>query len=280
MELSFNELSSTPLSESKYKANERMILFSKTIAEARKNGFRKIRSNSSTAEIVLAENYSLHDWLFDNDFPPEYRHVFYDMFTQPFIKENDENIVDEYIESYYYFEDLENSIHRQQCLGLASAYLTETLSVSLQNNSAWLKNLLQIIIEKSGVSTTGDVCHVYSKECFDKECINEFVEKASVLVLQETDLHPSQKNTHLTSHHGQKELGELWSRIKKSPYIIGAISVEWGGNSFCKNPQKNGKIDIVCLKSDRRYTLQVQTTGRNLRETQAIAEILEEMYFC
>ena len=87
------------------------------------------------------------------------------------------------------------------------------------------------------------------------------------------------KNTEpLTSHHGQKELIELWNQIKNSPYVKEGISIEWGGNTFYKNPQKDGKIDIVHLKSDKRYVLQVQTTGRNLRETKAIAEKLKEQY--
>lgn len=56
------------------------------------------------------------------------------------------------------------------------------------------------------------------------------------------------------------------------------MSIEWGGNSFYKKPQKDGKLDIIHLKSDRRYALQVQTTGRNLRETVEIAKILVEKY--
>lgn len=278
MELSFNEISHTPILDDKYRANERMLLFSKAVAEARKKGFRNIRTHYTTSEIKLTQNYSLHDWLFDKEFSAEHRALFYDMFVQPFMREDDNEIEEKYIEANYSFEDLENQIPRQECLGLTSAYLSETLAISFQSSPAWLKNTLRIIIEKGEAISHEDVNHVYSKECLNQDSISEFIEHISSLNLVETDINPNEKNFHLTSHHGQQELNDLWNRMKNSPYVIEGMSIEWGGSSFYKNPQKNGKLDIVHLKSDRRYALQIQTTGRTLRETIEIAKRLAEQY--
>jgi hypothetical protein len=278
MELILNELSHDAFSEDKYKANEKMLLFSKAVAEARKNGFRRIRTHFSASEIQLAEEYSLYNWLFDKEFPVEYRAIFYDMFVQPFIKEGDIEIEEKYIEAKYYFEDAENNISKQECLGLTSAYLSETLAISIQTNPAWLKNVLKITIEKDGITKNDNVNNIFSRNCFSATSVKNFIEEISTLTLIKTNIQPVDKKLHLTSHHGQKELNELWSTLKNSPYVIDAISIEWGGNSFFKNPAANGMVDIVHLKSDRRYVLQVQTTGRTLRETKAIAEILENEY--
>ena len=79
MELAFNEISRSPLLDDKYKANERMLILSKTVAEARKKGFRNIRTHFSTDEIKLTNDYSIHNWLFDKEFPSDNRAVFYDM---------------------------------------------------------------------------------------------------------------------------------------------------------------------------------------------------------
>ena len=277
MELALNEISHTPLLDDKYRANERMLLFSKAVAEARKKGFRNIRTHISANEINLTNDYSLHNWLFDKEFPAENRSLFYDMFIQPFIKEEDE-IEAKYIEANYYFEDIENNIPKQDCLGLTSAFLSETLAISFQSSSAWLKNTLEIIIEKNEELSKDSVNHVFSKECFNQASINEFIENISTLNPVETEINPNKKHFHLTSHHGQQELTDLWNRIKNSPYVVEGMSIEWGGNSFYKNPQRNGKLDIVHLRSDRRYTLQIQTTGRNLRETIEIAKRLAEQY--
>lgn len=277
MELALNEISLTPLLDDKYRAHERMLLFSKTVAEARQKGFRNIRTHISVNEIKLTNDYSIHNWLFDKEFPMENRSLFYDMFIQPFIKEEDE-IEAKYIEANYYFEDTKNNIPKQECLGLTSAYLSETLAISFQSSPAWLKNKVGIIIEKGVDNSTEKIHHVFSKECFGQNSIADFVESISTLDLVETNINPNDKIFHLTSHHGQQELTELWSRIKNSPYVVGGMSIEWGGNSFYKNPQKDGKLDIIHLKSDRRYKLQIQTTGRNLRETIEIAKRLEENY--
>lgn len=278
MELVFNELSQIPLLDDKYQANERMLQFSKTVAEARKNGFRNIRTSNSASEIKLTQEYSLHNWLFDKEFPAESRALFYDMFVQPFLREGDDEIEERFVEANYFFEDTENQIPKQECLGLTSAYLSETLAISFQSSAAWFKNALKIIIERENNASEDKVNHVYSKECFAQDSIADFVESITILNLVETNINPSDKTFHLTAHHGQQELSELWSRIKNSPFVIEGMSIEWGGNTFYKKPHRDGKVDIVHLKSDRRYAIQIQTTGRNLRETIEIAKRLDEQY--
>ena len=278
MEQAFNEISRTPLLDDKYQANERMLLFSRAVAEARKNGFRNIRTHYSANEIKLTQDYSFHNWLFDKEFPAESRSLFYDMLVQPFLIEGDEKIEEKFIDATYFFEDLENQIPKQECLGLTSAYLSEIPAISFQSNPAWLKNKVGIIIEKGADISTEEVHHIFSKECFSQNSLADFVESISTLELFETNVNPDDKHFHFTIHHGQQELTELWNRIKNSPFVIEGMSIEWGGNSFFKKPQRDGKIDIVHLKSDRRYAMQVQTTGRNLRETIEIANRLSEQY--
>lgn len=277
MELAFNEISRTPLLDDKYQANERMLLFAKTVSEARKKGFRNIRTHFSTNEIKLTQDYSVYNWLFDKEFPAESRSLFYDMFVQPFLRE-DEEIEESFIDANYFFVDIDNQIPKQECLGLTSAYLSETLAVSFQSSPAWLKNEVNIIIEKGADTSIKEVNHVFSKECFSQNSVADFVESISTLDLVESNVNPNDKHFHLTAHHGQQELTDLWNRIKNSPFVIEGMSIEWGGNSFYKNPQKNGKLDIVHLKSDKRYALQIQTTGRNLRETIEIAKRLAAQY--
>jgi hypothetical protein len=278
MELAFNEISQTPLLGDKYQANERMVQFSEVVAEARRKGFANIRSHYATNEIKLTDDYSLKDWMFDKNFTAVYRELFFDMFIQPFIKDGDVDLEEKYIEANYFFEDTENQIPKQECLGLTSAYLSETLAISFQSSPAWLKNTLKIIIERDNDVSDYKVNHVYSKECFGQDSIADFVESITFLNLVETSINPNDKSFHLTTHHGQQELNELWNRIKNSPFVIEGMSIEWGGNSFYKKPQRDGKVDIVHLKSDRRYAIQIQTTGGNLRETIEIAKRLEEQY--
>lgn len=278
MELAFNEISQAPLLGDKFNANARMVQFSEAVAEARRKGFANIRSHYLTSEIKLTNEYTFRDWMFDRNFPAVHRELFYDMFIQPFIKEDDVEIEEQYIEANYFFEDTENQIPKQKCLGLTSAYLSETLAISFQSSPAWRKNTLKIIIERDNDVSNNEVYHVYSKKCFGQDSIADFVESITILDLVETNINPNDKKFHFTGHHGQQELNEFWSKIKNSPFVVEGISIEWSGNSFYKKPQRDGKVDIVHLKSDRRYAMQIQTTGRNLRETIEIAKRLEEKY--
>lgn len=278
MELLLNELSVTPLSGNQHDANEKMKIFSETVGTARKNGFRNIRSHYAAYQIGLSENYNLYDWLNNKGVSEIYRNNLYGMIILPFINEDDEEIEAAYIESEYYFEDQPNGITKTKCLGLASAYLYETPTISFASLSVWENNILQIIIENDEVSTTGDVLNISKKESFAEAVITTFIENQSELTLEKTTIDPDTKKNHISSHHGIKELTDFWKKLKLSPYVIEMRSTDWGGKRFIRKIERTGVLEIVLTDSERQYALWVQTTGENYRETKAIAEILEEEY--
>lgn len=274
----YNELSIDAHSADRFAANSKMQLFSETVAEARQKGFRNVRSHHASHQIQLSADYTLYDWLNNKDVPEILRNNMYGMLVLPFIKDEDEEVAAHYVASDYYFEDAPNGITKISCAGLAAAYLYETLSVSLQSSPAWTKNLLDITVETNGTSSTEKVNNVFSKACFDLPAISNAVENLGELDLQETAIAVKDKQIHLTSHHGQQELKALWKKLKNSPYVTEGLSIEWGGKRFIRKTYANGQIEIVDTSTDEGYALLITTTGRNLRETDAIAEILKERY--
>lgn len=278
MELLLNELSVQPLSEDKYAANDKMKQFAEAISEARKKNFKLIRSHLSSSEISLTEDYTLFDWLQNKDVPTKYRNFLFGMITQPFIKDEDEEVVDKYIEANYFFEDSESGIAKTACTGLASAYLYETLSISLLSAPVWNKTKLPIIIENEEETRIESVFNVSSKKSFEDEEIAEYVGNLGNVELVETDIAPKDKKIHLADHHGKKELAELAKQLKNSPYVVEMRSTNWGGKKFIRKTHKDGVIEVVLYKTSKGYALWVQTTGRNLRETKAIAQILDDRY--
>ncbi len=274
----YNELSENALSSDRFAANSKMQLFSETVAEARQNGFRFIRSHHASNQIQLSSDYTLYDWLNNREVSEILRNNMYGMLVLPFIKDEDDEVAAHYVEADYFFEDTANGIVKTNCAGLAAAHLYETLSVSLQSSPAWMKNSLDITIEANGNSNIHQVNNVFSKACFLQPAIGDVVEKLGELDLQETAIEIPDKHIHLTSHHGQQELTALWNKLKNSPYVEEGLSIEWGGKRFIRKTYANGKIEIIDNSSDEGYALLIQTTGRNLRETNAIAEILKERY--
>lgn len=278
MELLLNELSITPYSTDKYKANERMKLFAETVAAARQKGFRNIRSHYASNQVKLSENYSLHDWLNNKEVSEVYRNSLYGMIVLPFINEEDEIIEAQYIEAEYYFEDNESGIAKTTCLGLSSAFLYETLSISFSSHPIWDNITLAIIVEKDNHTSIENVFNISNLSSFDVPEIREFIENLGIITLIETELKQGDKKIHLADHHGKAELKVLSDQLKHNPYVIEMRSTNWGGKGFIRKIYKEGIIEIVLFKTQRQYALWVKTTGRNLRETKAIAEILEDKY--
>ena len=276
MEMMFNELSIIPVAD-KYAAQSKLMLFVEAANRARKEGFRHIRSHYDTNQITLAEGYTLFDWLNDKSVPKDYRNYMYGMIIRPFIKESDEEIEKQYIEANYYFEDKGANISKTECLGLASAYLYETLSISLSTSPVWERYKLQITIEKEAQASPAGVYNISSTTSFVPEIIG-FIERAKELTLVETPIAPDEKNIHLSHHHGIRELRDLCNQLKNCPYVEEMRSTNWRGNKFIRKIQGDGIIEIVLFKTEQQYALLLKTTGRNLRETTAIAEILAERY--
>jgi len=278
MELVFNELSIFPLSENNFKANDKMKQFAITVAEARKRGYRNIRSYHTVHEIHLANEYTIFQWLNNKDVSEVERNFLYGMIIQPFIHDEDELIEERYIYSNYYFEDLENGFEKQECVGLATAYLYETLSISISSSNAWIKSILPILIEKDDLVTSENVLNVSSQVSFEVTEIKNLIENSGEVNLVETNIEPNDKKIHLADHHGKAELLALCNKLKLNPFVIEMRSTNWGGNKFIRDTFSDGVVEIVLINSQRKYALWVQTTARNIRETKAIAKVLEEKY--
>ena len=222
--------------------------------------------------------YSLYDWLTNTQVSRRFRDTLFGTLINPFIDEENVEMVDEYIIKNYFFDDADIPIVKKSCLGLASAHLNETLCISLRSANTWAKLQLPLIIEENGQEQIVPVRNVSNPADFNDPIIADFVENIRELVLVETPLQPDQKNIHLGDHHGKAELQRLCDKLKNNPYVIEMRSTDWGGRRFIRTIRTDGTIDIVLHETDRGYALLVQTSGRNYRETKAIAEILEDRY--
>lgn len=278
MELFLNELSTEPLSSNKFDAIKKMLPFVQSVAESKKKGFSSIRSEKFVNEIALSENYSLYNWLIDNDVSSIHRNFLFGMIVNPFIKDEDEEVINGYLESNYYFEDTTFSHPKTKCTGLAAAHLYESLTISFSSAPVWQRNQLPLIIEQGTESETVFKFNLFNKESFEDVGLSEFVENLGEVNLIETDISPTSKSIHLSDHHGKDKLDTLSKRIRNSPHVISMRSTNWGGKQFIRKVYKTGVVEIVLVNSQREYALSIQTTGRNYRETKEIADILRDRY--
>ncbi|MDR0828496.1 MAG: hypothetical protein LBN95_00075 [Prevotellaceae bacterium] len=271
MELIFNELSIKEFAN-QHVADETLQSFAKTAAEARQKGFRHIRSHIDKSQILYS----------GCNISKTYKDLLFGMIITPFIKDEDTEIVDNYIVANYYFENLENGFEKTSCVGLAGAYLYDTLSISLPTHQVWNNHKLPILIEKNNNLSTDFVFNVSAKESFNIQEIADFIENNSNVSLIGSKLQPYEKQIALRDDHGKDKLQEFANKIIHNEYVVEIInSLPFNPKSarFIKNIYKNGKIELVLYKEDKGLGMIIQTTGRNYRETEAIAKILEEKFY-
>ncbi|MBI4946247.1 MAG: hypothetical protein HY840_07585 [Bacteroidetes bacterium] len=282
MEVIYNELSSQPLSGNKTLANHRIALLIECYKTAHQNGFNKIRFSKQFHEIEIAGGYTLQQWLNETT-QRNHKDLILGARTYPFINEEDTWAEDEYILNNFYFENEKHKISKTECLGLAAAHIYDTLSISFTGHSAWINNSLSIIKSNGANNSTAniDITNIFSSACFDKKEIKDFIERISQPVLVPSPLQPNQKSIHLRDDHGKDVLDSFAKRIRNSPYvneIINSLPYNNRAINFIRRAYPNGLVEIVLYWTDMGLGMVIQTTGRNKRETEEIARLLEREY--
>lgn len=201
---------------------------------------------------------------------PEKRNILsfvYSFLHSPFdTDEVVEYCAEEYVSHSWMFNNME-------CIGLAYAYIMDSMTISI-GADGW-----EPIIQISKDAELIGVRNATNKE----QLSNHFVwlESLKKIELVETAVLPSVKVIKLRDDHGKDLLLDFSKRICNCPYVIGII------NSLPFNPRErnfihkvrtDGVVECVLCWTDRGYGLAVQTTGRNLRETEKIADILMNKY--
>lgn len=282
MEMVYNELSATHLSENKQLANLKVAKFVACYKMAQPKGLNKIRFSKQFQDIEIADGYSLQHWLNETN-QRNLKDLILGARTYPFINEHDDWAEDEYLKHHFYFKDAEFQIARTECQGLAAAHIYDTLSVSFSGTPLWERNTICItkINDETQTTETVDVTNVFSAECFKQQNIGAFIEKTSKVVLIASSSQPNEKKIHLREDHGTDVLNAFAKSIRNSPYVNGIInSLPWNGRTtnFIRRVYPDGLIEVVLCWTDEGLGMSIQTTGRNQRETEEIARLLEEEY--
>lgn len=110
-----------------------------------------------------------------------------------------------------------------------------------------------------------------------------YKETKTNFTLAKVDMPPKSKRIKISgTHHGNDKLWFFASKIIHSPYVVEVLdSLEYKPwcDKFIYYADKDGTLDVVLYKDDRGLGLRVKTTGRSVRETMKIGEILEEKYY-
>ncbi|WP_293336984.1 hypothetical protein [Microcoleus sp. CAWBG58] len=235
LEMVFNELSARNLAPDISTAQQWMSELISTMREAKRWGFKGIRTQADFHAMVLAENYPLSRWRNDSTVNREERTFLRTLATKTPLSVD---IPDLNIKIKVEDPDCELSLQGSQAEGFKVAHYLETLAISLNSDSLW--NGSRIKLELIQIDE-------------NRELIEESVEI----------VHASQKN-HVLEHADwikkRQQTGvadglELWNR-----------RVELFSNlefCACVNPQIQSVVDPTMLRQVVRKLFELDTLSKN-----------------
>jgi len=118
---------------------------------------------------------------------------------------------------------------------------------------------------------------------FHERCRLQFPKQQTTILsaIPQDDTSPQKKSIHLRDDHGKDILLDFSKKLCNSPFvkhIINSLPFNPKRKEPILNSQPNGIVDFVLTWTDPGYGVCIQTTGRNLIETNTIALHLQEKY--
>lgn len=281
MNLTFNEISFQPYVGNGHVLKSKFLNLVKTYKELKTNyGFNHLVFPSAIANFKVLSHQNTYEWLSSLNGKDKEDILIY--IKKPF--SND--VLDGQMEDLdaYYFENIILGIKSTNCIGLGLAHLQNTATISLDSDNFWHSDSIEIIRVYEENNDLASECHHVRNVVLSSNLSTEFKEFAeSILKIEmvETSLSPEEKPIRFRDDHGQDVLMAFAKRIRKSPYITQIInSIQFNRQTvrFIRRIFEDGKIEIVLHWEDDGYGMVIQTTGRNYRETEAIAVLLKNEY--
>ena len=272
-DLIFNEISLYDKPDNEYKAKSILENFAQTCASLKNEGFSKLRVENDFWIYLYFEELVLSDFL--KKIPSKTQRSFILSFIRPpYIAEDIKTKADEkFAENNYFFNG------NTKVTGLAYAYLLDTISVSLSSNPIWDSTEIKITEQYNNNLSEVTVKNASKPEhtSFHKS----WIENNKPVRLRKTTVNPHDKKINLRDDHGKDELLSFSKKIVNCEFVESVVnSLPFNPNerNFIRRIYPNGQIEIVLTDTDQGLGVIIQTTGRNLKETEEIGKILQEKY--
>ena len=202
------------------------------------------------------------------------------MATKPQVPEEDDEVLTQYLDTETALIKNENSISAD---GFNAAFCMSTYCIGFASEAFWESPSANITVTSNGTSEDYVWYCVALPQHLEDSAFLEWKSQFLPIVLMETRLQLVEKQIRLESHHGKDILMSHAQKLINCPYVEGILtSLAFQDHKKAyidKNSDfSHGLIDVVLFWEEHGYSMRVKTTGRNIRETITIAEILKRKY--
>lgn len=279
-DLFFNDLSQNQFTKDKIQIVNRITAFANLIKKVSdRMGYEvKLKTENGISGIELYENQTLEQFFCYNI--RELRTLasyLRSKIRRPYIMPNS---IEEDNYCYYSFYLIKND-RKEKPEGLTSAYLHESIAIGFLSESFWNNCKFKLIKKSELEESECDVFCISEESHLKNPDIEKWFDDNSKLELIATTIDSAKKSIKLRDDHGKDILFDLAKRLVNCEYvekIINSLKFNSHETNFIRSVKENGIVEIVKTDTDAGYGLVVKTTGRNRKETKAIAEILRKKY--
>lgn len=282
MELVFNELSFLPHVNNELTLKNQFFDMLKLFEVTKKKfGFKHIVFPSNIGDTYVTSGKTFFQWVYEIPHTGDKNKIL-SFVKKPFGNDVLEGKIME-LNRYYYNND-QAGLKEQYCIGLAISYLKDEVSISLLSNPCWSfpKIIFKEIIDHELNTKDVSASNITIEEHITHEEVQNKLMYAGSLELQLCPLSPAEKVIKLSGdHHGNEKLEAFAKKLFKNQYVQGVINnIDFSPKAInlIKNIHPDGKIEIVLYWESAGYGMIIQTTGRNYRETEAIAKELKKEF--
>lgn len=275
MELIFNELSAFSAGVTETEVYETLARFKDCYYAAVPHGFKGIRFDNGISDLGTIDATGAN--VTDN---PKLRDVIswiYTVASYPRFRRSAD------VELRYAANDFSvicSDGKSHTAYGIGAAYLLCTSAISLSHEPHWRAHIHSLTVSGSEAGTYNVLAISLPTHCATREFLS-LAEAATPLELVKDLTEPENKSSHYHPDHGADIVDAKWRLLRQSPYVMKALITlpfDSKARDFIEKVQSGGIIHIRFTDTKQGLGLKIKTTGRTLRETQAIAEILQQKY--
>ena len=264
----FNDISTQPFCITDAEIKERISAFVKILGFCGAIGFEKVRFEKSLQEILLKENYTLHEYI-SNHLKESGTRLILSMIRRPYLDEDSE-AEEKYVNSKIRLVKEEKEVEAE---GIACAHLADSFAVGFASEDFWRDNTLftiNVLDQISEKTMTKQVFCISNVQQFEDNKFINWAVGSLPIKFKPCNIPQVQKQISFRDDHGKDKLKAFAKRILKEEYIVEVI------NSLPFHPHArdiigkvsdDGLIDIILTDSDQGYGMVIKTTA----ETRALA---------
>lgn len=274
----FNDLSPIPLCDNDMEVESRIDAYTKTIKAANRTlELKKIRYNSTLDKILVSKNTSLQDYCNKNINDPK-AILLISTHTMPQVDMQDDESLSKYLDATTTIF-VNNTVFKAD--GFNAGYCQGFPCIGFASPD-WLNRCLYEIVVSSEEKTSKTLwgCVSCPNHVDDKDFLNWY-STFSEIVLLTCPIETCNKKIKIRGDHGYDVLFEHAKNLVKCCYvesIINSLPFNSYSKSYIHRVYDDGKIDLVLYWHDKGFSMRIQTTGRNIRETKQIALLIKDKY--